>query len=169
MTKGEALKLALEFLENGSFVYPTRLATDLREALAQPEQLEQDPVVYDKTEMNSFVIDLYDEKMREGKHGHYEALFHCVHQAIKRAAHAVEGWVKIDEVREHFEAVNCGTIYKHGGEGRVPLYTAPSQRPWVGLTDEEIAQGNKESWVTEQAWQSAVWWAEAKLKEKNNG
>jgi hypothetical protein len=43
------------------------------------------------------------------------------------------------------------------------------QRPWVGLTDEEIAQGCKESWVTEQAWQSAVWWAEAKLKEKNNG
>jgi hypothetical protein len=41
------------------------------------------------------------------------------------------------------------------------------QREWVGLTDEEIAQGLKESWVTEQAWQSAVWWAEAKLKEKN--
>jgi hypothetical protein len=40
---------------------------------------------------------------------------------------------------------------------------------WVGLTDEEIAQGLKESWVTEQAWQSAVWWAEAKLKEKNHG
>jgi hypothetical protein len=38
---------------------------------------------------------------------------------------------------------------------------------WVGLTDEEIEQGCKESWVTEQAWQSAVWWAEAKLKEKN--
>ena len=41
------------------------------------------------------------------------------------------------------------------------------KREWVGLTDEEIAQGLKESWVTEQAWQSAVWWAEAKLKEKN--
>ena len=49
-----------------------------------------------------------------------------------------------------------------------PLYTAPSKQ-WVGLTDEEIAQGLKESWVTEQAWQSAVWWAEAKLKEKNHG
>jgi hypothetical protein len=47
------------------------------------------------------------------------------------------------------------------------LYAAPPQRTWVGLTDEEIAQGCKESWVTEQAWQSAVWWAEAKLKEKN--
>ena len=40
-------------------------------------------------------------------------------------------------------------------------------REWVGLTDEEIEKGCKESWVTEQAWQSAVWWAEAKLKEKN--
>jgi hypothetical protein len=46
-------------------------------------------------------------------------------------------------------------------------YIAPPKREWVGLTDKEIAQGNKESWVTEQAWQSAVWWAEAKLKEKN--
>ena len=45
---------------------------------------------------------------------------------------AVEGWVKIDEVREHFDSVGCGTIYKSGGEGRVPLYTAPKQ--WVGLT-----------------------------------
>ena len=52
---------------------------------------------------------------------------------------AVEGWVKIDEVREHFDAVNCGTIYKHGGEGRVPLYTASPQREWVGLTDEEMS------------------------------
>ena len=46
------------------------------------------------------------------------------------------------------------------------FHPAP-KRPWVGLTDEEIAQGNKESWVDKQAWQSAVWWAEAKLKEKN--
>ena len=44
---------------------------------------------------------------------------------------------------------------------------AESRQEWQGLTDEEIEQGLKESWVTEQAWQSAVWWAEAKLKEKN--
>lgn len=36
----------------------------------------------------------------------------------------VFGWVKIDEVREHFESVGCGTIYKDGGEGRVPLCLA---------------------------------------------
>jgi len=42
-------------------------------------------------------------------------------------------------------------------------------KPWVGLTDEEITEGIEQSWVTEQAFQSAVWWAEAKLKDKNNG
>ena len=51
---------------------------------------------------------------------------------------AVEGWVKIDEVREHFDAVGCGTIYKSAGEGRSPLYTAPPQREWVGLTEREV-------------------------------
>ena len=52
---------------------------------------------------------------------------------------------------------------------QVGLDYEPAQRTWQGLTDQEIEQGCKESWVTEQAWQSAVWWAEAKLKEKNNG
>ena len=52
-------------------------------------------------------------------------------------------------------------------QAAVEKIVTPPQRTWVGLTDEEITQGNKESWVTEQAWQSAVWWAEAKLKEKN--
>ena len=51
---------------------------------------------------------------------------------------AVEGWVKIDEVREHFDAVGCATIYKSAGEGRSPLYTAPPQREWVGLTEREV-------------------------------
>ena len=49
---------------------------------------------------------------------------------------AVEGWVKIDEVREHFDSVGCGTIYKTAGDGRVPLTAA--QRQWVGLTDEMV-------------------------------
>ena len=52
---------------------------------------------------------------------------------------AVEGWVKIDELRKHFDSVGCGTIYKTAGEDRVPLYTTPPQRPWVGLTDEEMS------------------------------
>jgi hypothetical protein len=186
MTKDEALREAIDTLKstkhgNCDFAWIDETLKKCTEALAQPVQ---EPVAWDKTEMNSFVIDLYDKKMQEGKHGHYEIMFHVVHQAIKRVTlplpvqeqqqvgpvedsllrravlrsakivsdgrfvtkpplpvqepleywNAVEGWVKIDEVREHFDAVNCGTIYKHGGEGRVPLYTAPQQREWVGLT-----------------------------------
>ena len=75
----EVLKLALEFIEN-SECGTADLEARIKEALAQ----EQEPVAYDKTEMNCFVQDLYDKKMKEGKHGHYETMFHVVHQAIKR-------------------------------------------------------------------------------------
>jgi len=56
--------------------------------------------------------------------------------------------------------------YYKDESGSLKLGDIP-QRTWVGLTDDEIEQGCKESWVTEQAFQSAAWWAEAKLKEKN--
>ena len=54
--------------------------TDLRQAAQQALE------AYDKTAMNSFVQNLYDEKMQEGKHGHYETMFHVVHEAVKRFA-----------------------------------------------------------------------------------
>lgn len=44
---------------------------------------------------------------------------------------------------------------------------AKPNKEWVGLTDEEIAEGQAGSWVDKQAFESAVWWAEKKLKEKN--
>jgi len=59
---------------------------DPRNFASPPQRTEQEPVAYDKTEMNCFVQDLYDKKMQEGKHGHYETMFHVVHQAIKRVA-----------------------------------------------------------------------------------
>ena len=80
---------------------------------------------------------------------------------------AVEGWVKIDEVREHFDAVNCGTIYKHGGEGRVPLYTAPPQRPWVGLTEQDMPSGENPMF-DHQYFIAGMVYADKVLKEKNS-
>jgi hypothetical protein len=57
-------------------------------ALVTPPAAQRKPQ-YNKTEMNCFVQNLYDEKMREGKHGHYEAMFHVVHRAIE-AAHGIK-------------------------------------------------------------------------------
>ena len=74
---------------------------------------------------------------------------------------AVEGWVKIDEVREHFDSVGCGTIYKTAGEDRVPLYTTPAQRKL--LTDEEIEEIAART-LFPINFARAI---EAKLKEKN--
>jgi len=74
-------------------------------------------------------------------------------------------------VREHFNAVGCGTIYKSAGEGRSPLYTAPPKQ-WVGLTDDEVFEladtnlydGGKNYGVL--AFAKAI---EQALKEKNHG
>jgi hypothetical protein len=124
MTKDEALKLALKFVED-SECGTADLEAHIKEALAQPEQ---EPLEY---------------------------------------WNAVEGWVRIDEVREHFDSVGCGTIYKTAGEGREPLYTTPPQRTWVGLTGEEIEASKPTRSNDAVVWELAVEWAEAKLKEKN--
>jgi len=57
--------------------------------------------------------------------------------------------------------------------GTVPLYTAPPQRPWVGLTEEEIAEfdtwhDNREEEVGWVPPSEVVAYIDAKLKEKNN-
>jgi len=84
---------------------------------------------------------------------------------------AVEGWVKIEEVRQHFDTAGCGTIYKTGGKGRVPLYAAP-QREWVGLTNDEIddiwAKFNDGYGIIEDTLWGYERAIEAKLKEKNS-
>ena len=76
---------------------------------------------------------------------------------------AVEGWVKLDEVRQHFDSVGCGTIYKKPGEGRQPLYPIPPQREWQGLTDEEC----DDIWDECLGVFDCLKMTEAKLKEKN--
>jgi hypothetical protein len=90
--------------------------------------------------------------------------------AIKAALEAKDepvAWAMLHDNGHFIDAIHPDEHAKVEGEYTHPLYTTPPQRTWVGLTDEEIEQGCKESWITEQAFQSAVWWAEAKLKEKN--
>ena len=58
------------------------------------------------------------------------------------------------------------------GDDWVPLYTAPPQRTWVGLTKEEIAEFDTwhDTWEEEVGWcnpSAIVAYIEAKLKEKN--
>jgi hypothetical protein len=56
----EAMKQALEFFESGNFVYPTKIATDLRQAIREHamyevqrlgQEIEQEPVGFAGIEM----------------------------------------------------------------------------------------------------------------------
>ena len=70
-------------------VYADTLLIVYQRGFADGKAAVQRKPHYDKTEMNYFVQNLYDEKMREGKHGHYETMFHVVHCAIE-AAHNIK-------------------------------------------------------------------------------
>jgi len=140
------LKLALDFVETvhvgewvGSIERQLEVITAIKEALAQPEQ---EPVAWLITDekINSLQVDSIQRLVDRARHAHMTD--------IKLRINGQDEWHQADWLK-HLTR------------------TTPPQRTFVGLTDEEIAQGCKESWVTEQAWQSAVWWAEEKLKEKN--
>jgi len=89
-------------------------------------------------------MDNIDQRFNAGK---VESAITAIKQALAAPVqepleywNAVEGWVKIDEVREHFDSVGCGTIYKTAGDGRVPLTAAqpaPVQEPvaWIHVMD----------------------------------
>jgi hypothetical protein len=133
MTKDEALRLALEFLEalgDNHWNDRQQAITAIKAAL----EAKDEPVAW------MVNVDLANYQGQS----EYRTIL---------AWNAKPVWSGTHEINEVLKAV--------------PLYTTPPQRTWVGLTDEEIEQGCKESWITEQAFQSAVWWAEAKLKEKN--
>lgn len=158
----EVLKLALEalitasgHLNNEAFVKVMMARDAVVEALAQ----EQEPVANYCKECLTY-------------NGHHEGCSHYTNPPQRTEQEPVAHW---SDCAVHSEPAYPKGECDCGGIVAVADYTALSdkyvalkaQRTWQGLTDDEIAQGRKESWVTEQAWQSAVWWAEDKLKEKN--
>ena len=59
-------------------------------------------------------------------------------------------------------------VSRQPGKNTVPLYLyGHPPKIWQGLTGEDIAEGAKQSWIDKQAFESAVWWAEEKLRDKN--
>ena len=159
MTKDEALKLAQCALSNRTASTKSiyEAITAIKEALARPEPVLQDIEQYRMqmagictaalgywTEYDSISSDYDTVALRDVAklYAKYDALYKArwssqPAQEPLEYWNAVEGWVKVDEVRKHFDSAGCGTIYKTAGEDRVPLYTSPPQREWVGLTDQE--------------------------------
>ena len=77
--------------------------------------------------------------------------------------------VTFKEVADTMNALRKGNFSQKAAAkeiGKLKLYTAPPQRTWVGLTDDErydcVHSGAEDSW-------DVALLIEAKLKEKNNG
>ena len=180
MTKDEALRMALDALEadplemvadvDGHMVFlKDKAITAIKKSLAQT----QDPVAWGVFEGNLHDMFFSPSEAQEmadlkGTHAEVRPLYTTPpvlaqpEQESFEYWNAVEGWVKIDEVRKHFDSVGCGTIYKTAGEDRTPLYTTP-QRTWVGLTAKEKHE-IRYSHMTSAEFIEVI---EAKLKQKN--
>ena len=160
----------------------------LRKALAQPPLPVQEPVSMRMPKVGDKVICLEDESLGEvvsltaggspditfddGSRGTYllhefAELFGYVAPPLPVQEPAFEGWVKIDELREHFDTVNCGTIYKHGGEGRVLLRATPPKREWVGLTEQDMPSG-EDPMFDHKYFIAGLVYANNVLREKNS-
>lgn len=94
-----------------------------------------EPVACDKTDLNAFVQNLYDVKMREGKHGHYETMFYVVQQTIKHVCGNKQpaAWLCKNKksgglfalTREQLTELGYGNISMPPFEKVAPLYTVP--------------------------------------------
>ena len=153
MTKDEALKLALEALEEawyhvGTF-QPTEKAIDLydearaaiKEALAQPEQdgvaltnIHHPKGAPATDDLNADALEVVELELPDED------------EAVGWADGGVINWI-------------AGKQFKHASY----LYTTPPQRTWVGLTDEER---HSAVW-TDGEFGDGVLWAEKLLKERN--
>jgi hypothetical protein len=117
-------------------------------ALAQPE----------KTDMQ---IGLTYEEANPSKHN-FE--FSTIEEAMQPMP-TPTGQPQLTDDETRF--ANAFIALQKAGYGKEAEIVLKCKRKWVGLTDKEISEGIINSWVIGQAFESAVWWAEEKLKEKN--
>ena len=81
---------------------------------------------------------------------------------IVKDEHEPVAWANSFDLQNFDMKVRTGPDLNH----TVPLYTAPTKREWVGLTEEEISAVD---WKTNETLHDYARTIEAKLKEKNHG
>ena len=98
------------------------------------------------------------------------------HNACKKPAQEPVAWsvigngkfgeYKLGQTFVDYEATHI--YWKNRGYELVPVYTTPPQRPWVGLTAEEILDLFDATNVYGSKWIEFARAVETKIKEKNN-
>ena len=187
----KVFELALEALlktQNEGFNLPgsaiREAITAIKEALAQPKEPDQDEVdirsrLYQRIHELECVLKDIAEYTGEGPPTtDWQGIVNLISDSARNA-------LEDKEIKQP-EQEPVGQLLEDAfGRGQVMwfnkpkdesmLYTTPPQRPWVGLTEEDIddaeihltsCRNNHESWIEGiQEFAQAI---EAKLKEKNN-
>jgi len=81
---------------------------------------------------------------------------------IVKDEHEPVAWANSFDLQNFDMKVRTGPDLHH----TVPLYTAPPKREWVGLTKEDMPDGDNPMFDTNEFY-AGIAWAEIKLKEKN--
>jgi hypothetical protein len=147
----QAAQQALEALHSKKF---NKAVTILREALAQPEQ---EPTPW----RDMVVVSL----VREGINKH-RARELADHFAAQPEQEPVAWMYQCTADTSGPVLLRHKTNWADSGSGlwkETPLYTAPPQRQWVGLTEDE----KFEMAAAQYGWEDLLIAAEAKLNEKN--
>jgi len=111
-----------------------------------------------------FYYDLYKEKVDAN-------VITAIKEALAQPKQKPVAWMREDE-----DCTDC-IVWEQTEEHTIPLYTAPPQRTWIGLTEEErdhfeglhlyAARNQVEAWIEGvPAFIDAI---QAKLREKNGG
>ena len=140
----EALKLALEALEDSEDQLAKPYSTDVRRAITAIKEALREHAMY--------------EVQRLGQEIQPEQ--EPVAWITEKISGPTKGYMTV--------TFNKDTGWKDARS--IPLYEHPPQRTWVGLTDDEIDQGLLRSdyaFKTAEAWRAGVVFAMTKLKEKN--
>lgn len=159
MTKDEALKLALDALETSMY----------------PQQKQLQAITAIKESLANEALEKMAENARELGLDYEPAQEPVAWKLVPRDA-TDEMLKAMDECStegydERLYAGHAASVFM----AAVDAAPAPPQRAWVGLTDEEkdgkrvFENGLLFNTAEVQVWELAVQWAEAKLKEKNNG
>lgn len=171
----EALKLALEALENHSGNYKLSDAecvkhdsaiTAIKEALVQDSKR---PIESDYISQVAYTraLEAYCDGLAQPEHPapvqQEPMAWKLVPKEPTREMLEAMDECSMEGYDERLLAGHAASVYM----AAVDAAPTKPQRTWVGLTDEDIERGANSSWVDRQAFESAVWWAEAKLKEKN--
>ena len=161
MSKDEALKLALTALEEinklsiggNAVCLPAEIDTAMdaiKEALAQPEQ---EPVAW-----------MEEMPTQEGETRSVRMTTLKEHATLEWG-NPIPLYTTPEPSEDYLQKA-----YRLANELRSHLSIAPAQRTWVGFTESEIKTSPPYSIARDKGcFHAGVLWAEAKLKEKNNG